>query len=421
MKSQHLFVLIVGTILLGSLAFFWYSVNSSSTYTVHTQTPTEEKQGTSKEIHLQQKDVVFSDGSETTFALAEPFTLTVASEGLGKPRFMAMSSDGRLFVPDLVDYRLSSNGHVYILEDFDETTGTFQTKHTYLSGLRGANSVAFYTDSEGTEWLYLALTEHLLRYEYEHGDMAPMGEPEVVLTFPNTQTPGETSVVWHITRTIVFHNDKLYVSIGSGCNSCEQEGGALRGMILVAEPDGSEAHMYADGLRNAVGITWVGDTLYATGNGADHLGPDTPDEVLYKIQEGVHYGWPYCYEKDGEVLEDNSSVWSDPVPCNDVPLALTAFEPRSAPLGITYFENAHPLLDKSFLVALHGSFDPTMESGYRVVRVREDSAKDTFMEGFLNDSAEQIGRPVHFLQKDTDSFFMTDDHTGSVYYIRTES
>jgi len=423
MKSQIFFTLILGVIfLLGLLALlFWYFGTSLNTDTAQIDTAMQAEQSTSTGIHFGQEHVEFSDGSEATFSLAEPFTLTVAGEGLGKPRFMAMSPDGRLFVPDLVDYRLSPNGHVYILDDFDESTGVFQKKHTYLSGLRGANSVAFYTDSDDTEWLYLALTEHLLRYRYHRGDTAPTESPEIVLTFPNTQTSGETSVVWHITRTIVFHDDTLYVSIGSGCNACEHEQGELRGMILVAEPDGSRVRVYANGLRNAVGLTWAGDTLYATENGVDHLGPNAPNDVLYQIHEGVHYGWPYCYEKDGDIVEDTVHVWTEPVPCGDVPRAYVVFEPHSAPLGITYFENAHPLLQQSFLVALHGSFDPTLRAGYRVVRISKDGSKDIFMEGFLNSDAEQIGRPVHFLQKNANSFFMTDDYTGSVYYIHATS
>ena len=168
-------------------------------------------------------------------------------------------------------------------------------------------------------------------------------------------------------------------------------------------------------------MTWAGDTLYATENGVDHLGPNAPNDVLYQIHEGVHYGWPYCYEKDGDIVEDIVHVWTEPVPCGDVPRAYVVFEPHSAPLGITYFENAHPLLQQSFLVALHGSFDPTLRAGYRVVRISKDGSKDIFMEGFLNSDAEQIGRPVHFLQKNANSFFMTDDYTGSVYYIHATS
>lgn len=358
------------------------------------------------------------DGVEETFGLADDFSINVAAEGLGKVRFMAESPDGRIFVPDLVDYNLSHNGRLFILDDFNEETGEFETQHTYLSGLRGANSVAFYTDENGQDWLYLALTEHLLRYPYEAGDTEPSGDPEVVVEFPNTQTPGETSVVWHITRTVKFHNDRMYIAIGSGCNSCEQQEDVMRGMIVSMTPEGEDIQTYADGLRNAVGFDWARNTLYVTENGADHLGPDRPDGVMYQVEEGEHYGWPYCYETDGELVPDTTQEWSDPIPCEELPESLASFPPRSAPLGITYFADAHEALEGSFLVALHGSFDQAMRSGYEVRRVTPDGQQEVFMDGFQrSESNERIARPIDFLQHDEDSFFMTDDHGGRIFYI----
>lgn len=368
-------------------------------------------------IELAPHTVTLQDGSEVTYNIAAPFEITVAAEDLGKARFMAMSPDGRLFVPDLVDYNLSHEGRLFVLEDFDSQTHEFKTKHTYLSGLRGPNSVAFYTDKDGQDWLYLALTAHLVRYPYNAGDTEPSGEPEIITEFPNTQTPGETSVVWHITRTIKIHNDRIYVAIGSGCNSCEQLPGALRGMVTSMNPDGSDVQVYASGLRNSVGIEWANDTLYTTVNGVDHLGPDRPDELLHKLEEGVHYGWPYCYESDGEQLPDTTTTWPDPPACEDVPKAFAAFEPHSAPLGLAYFANAHPLLQNTFLVALHGSFEPGVKTGYEIVRVNEAGEQEIFMDGFQSEDGERYGRPVDILQVDETSFFFTDDHAGRIYYV----
>lgn len=376
--------------------------------------------GAPSEITLVPQTIAFKDGTEATFRIAEPFRIAVAAEGLGKARFMAMSPDGRMFVPDLVNYNLSHEGRLFILEDFDEESGRFVTKHTYLSGLRGPNSVAFYTDKEGKDWLYLALTAHLVRYPYEAGDIAPTAAPEVITTFPNTQTPGETSVVWHITRTILFHDDRLYIAIGSGCNSCEHPEGELRGMITSMNPDGSDVRVYANGLRNPVGIAWAEGSLYATANGVDHLGPDAPDETMYKITEGEHYGWPYCYELDGVLEEEAPGHWTMPFSCEDAPRSFAAFEPRSAPLGLLYFEKAHSVLEHSFLVALHGSFEPEIGAGYQVMRVSKSGAKDVFMDGFLTEDHERVSRPVHFLERDENSFFMTDDHTGTVFYIHAD-
>lgn len=369
-------------------------------------------------ISLAPKTVKFSDGTETTFHLAEPFEIAVAAEGLGKARFMTMSPEGRIFVPDMVDYNLSHEGKIIILDDFNEKIGQFQSRQTYLSGLRGPHSIAFYTDRSGKSWIYLTLTEHLLRYPYQTGDMTPSGEPEVIATFPNSQTPGATGTVWHITRTILFQDDVLYVSVGSGCNSCEQEGGDRRALILAMDPDGGNARVYADGIKNAVGLKWVDGSLYATENGADHLGPDAPNDLMYRVEEGKHYGWPYCYELNGAKYLDTSLNWQrEPIDCKNTPLSFADFEPHSAPLGFEYFENANAVLNNSFIVALQGSWQPEIGSGYQLVRVSRDGEQEVFLDGFQADSGERFGRPVGVLQKDGNSFFVSDDFNGRMYYI----
>lgn len=414
LRSRTLFVQILIVFLVAAFAVvLWRASSSGMLYEAgSTHTPPE-----TPDVSLAPHTVELPDGSEAVLRVAEPFKIAVAAEGLGKARFMAMSPDERMFVPDLVNYNLSHEGKVFILDDWNEETKRFETTHTYLSGLRGPNSVAFYTDEAGNHWLYVALTEHLLRYPYQEGDTSPSGEPEVVTTFPNSQAPGETSVVWHITRTLHFEDGLLYIAIGSGCNACEQPEGEMRGLIRVMEPDGSNERVYADGLRNAVGLEWAEGSLYATANGVDHLGADRPDETLYRIEEGVHYGWPYCYESNGELHPDDTFLWEDAFPCTDAPRSFVAFEPRSAPLGIAYFTNARPELDRTFLVSLHGSFDPLVRRGYEIVRVRKDGTRETFMDGFQSEDAEQLVRPVDILQHDENSFFFTDDHGGRVYYV----
>ena len=370
-------------------------------------------------IELAERTLTLSDGTTTAFQLASDFDIVVAAEGLGKARFMAFAPDGQLFVPDMVDYNLSHEGKLYVLSGFDPATGTFAEKHTYLSGLRTPNSVAFYRDAAGNDWLYLALTAHLVRYPYRAGDTEPSGEPEIIAEFPNEQSPGEVSVVWHITRTIFFHDDRVYVSVGSGCNACEQLAGDMRAMVYSMKPDGSDKRIEGDGLRNTVGIAIAEGELYATANGVDHLGVNAPDEMMYKVEGGTDYGWPYCYAKDGVMVADTSYLWENPLSCDEVPAPLTTFPPRSAPLGLRYFDaSAHQALAKSFLVALHGSFEAYMRSGNQIVRVTPGGEQVVFMNGFqAAEGDERWARPVDIVQYDEDSFFFTDDLGGRVFYV----
>ena len=370
-----------------------------------------------QELILKETTITLNDGSDVTFELAEPFDIAVAAEGLGKVRFMAMSSDKRLFVPDMVNYNLAHTGKLHVLEDFNEETLEFETINTYLSGLRGPNSVAFYTDKKGQEWLYLALTKNLIRYPYEQGDLEPSDEGEIVAEFPNKQSPGEESVVWHITRTIFFHNDRVYVSVGSGCNSCEQLAGDMRAMIYSMKPDGSDERVEGDGLRNTVGIGMAEGELYATANGVDHLGQNAPEEMFYKIERGENYGWPYCYAQNGKMVPDTSQDWDTPLSCDEVPSPLTTFAPHTAPLGLKYFEKAHKTLEGTFLVALHGAFKQEDNAPPEIIRVTKDGEKGVFMTGFELKDGSRTARPVDFLQVDENSFFFTDDHAGRIYYV----
>lgn len=371
-------------------------------------------------INLVSRSITLSDGTEAAFRIAEPFEATIAAEGLGKARFMTMSPDGRVFVPDLVNMNLSRDGKIYVLEDFNEETKRFETTRTFLSGLRGPNSVAFYTDAEGVTWIYYTLTDRLVRHRYEAGDTAPQGAGEVIATFEDWQSPGADGVVWHITRTLLFVDDTLYVSVGSGCNACEQPESEMRAMILAMDPDGENMRVYAKGTKNMVGMTWARGALYATENGVDHLGVDDPDDTMYRIEEGKHYGWPYCYESRGEKFDETIREWArKDVNCQaDVPKSFAAFGSHTAPLGLAYFgPDAHPVLRNSFLVALHGSFREEIGHGYRLMRVLPDGTQEIFMDGFLDSEGKRVARPVDILPYDEDSFFVTDDHGGQVFYV----
>jgi glucose/arabinose dehydrogenase len=365
---------------------------------------------------LQPTTIQLASGKTITLNIPSDYSITVAAQGFKSVRFMAWSPDHRLFVGELTNASDTHTGRVLVLDGFNPQTGTFVSTHTYLDNLRNPNSVAFYRDAQGQEWLYIALTDKLIRYPYATGDDAPAVAPQILATFPDFG-PTAAQGGWHLTRTLAFQNDLLFVSVGSGCNSCE-EPGIIRGDILEMDPDGTNSHVYASGLRNAVGIISVDNTLYATANEADHLGNDRPNDLVYKISDGANYGWPYCYEFEGTIYADTTQTWHTPYDCTKVPLAYAELEPHSAPLGLEYFDDtfADPALRDSFLVAEHGSGKPGIGTGYMISLVRSGSVTP-FINGFLESGVRQ-GRPVDILQDTADSFFVTDDFNGAIYYLR---
>jgi glucose/arabinose dehydrogenase len=360
--------------------------------------------------------ITLANGKSFDLNLPEGYAINIAAQGLKRVRFMAQSPDNRIFVTDM--YNLSDNkrGVVYILDQFDPETKQFKKLTKYLSGLRNPNSVAFYKDADGIDWLYLALTDRLVRYRYEAGKNAPSGEPEVLATFPDYGL-GYKYGGWHLTRTIVVGDGKIYVAVGSSCNACEEKE-EVRAGILQMDPDGKNQHYFARGLRNAVGLRWINGKLYATNMGSDHLGDHRPADTFYTIEDGKHYGWPYCYQTGPRIYSDPKfNVGGAAFDCRKVPHALTAFPAHSSPLGLEYFDESNSTdLAGSFLVALHGSTKKRLQRGYRVVRVRESGTMEDFMTGFF-ELGKINGRPADVFSVGKDAFLVTDDYSGVVYYL----
>ena len=371
-----------------------------------------------RDARLVPNRVKLSNGKSFDLNLPEGFAVSVAAEGLKRVRFMAESPDGRVFVTDMYNLTDNKRGAVYILEGFDPATKRFARVTPYLTRLRNPNSVAFHTDARGTHWLYLALTDSLLRYRYEPGDDAPRSTPELLATFPdyglNYKYGG-----WHLTRTIAFGPDgKLYVSVGSSCNACVEKE-EVRASVLEMDADGSNRRSYARGLRNAVGLRWAGGRLFATDMGADHMGRDRPADTMYSVREGADYGWPFCFQSGFKVFPDPEfNPKGKKRSCRGVPAAYAAFDAHSAPLGLEHFDaSAAAGLSDSFLVALHGSTNKSLGRGYKVVRVRAGGGSHAdFITGFLR-AGRVNGRPADIFAYGRDAFLLTDDHAGAVYYV----
>jgi glucose/arabinose dehydrogenase len=379
---------------------------------------------------LVSNQIKLANGKAFSLNLPPGFAISVAAEGLKRVRFMAKSPDDRIFVTDMYNLADNKKGVIYILEEFNPATGSFKKVTPYLTGLRNPNSIAFYRDQSGVDWFYLALTDHLLRCKYIPGEQAPSAKPEVLTTFPDYGLSYKYGG-WHLTRTIAIGgNGKIYISVGSSCNACEEKE-EVRASVLEMDPDGRNQRQFARGLRNAVGLRWVKERLYATNMGSDHLGDHKPADTMYALKQGTNYGWPYCYQSGAARLPDiKFNSGGKKMSCRDVPLAFAAFDAHSSPLGFEFFDSLDmgPVsksgqggrLRDSFLIALHGSTKKSLNRGYRVVRVRENRKSDDRPEDFVNGflaAGKVNGRPVDILTFGVNGFLLTDDYAGVVYYV----
>jgi glucose/arabinose dehydrogenase len=429
----------------------------------------------------------YAPGKSITLTLPQGFEINVAVSGLHRPRFFAMSPDGRVFVTGMYNIEDNTRGSVLILEGWNEQTHTFAQVTHYLDHLRNPNNLAFWTDpATHDSWLYLPLTDRLVRYKYHAGDKAPTGAAETLILFPDYGLSYKYGG-WHLTRTVAIAQvggaARVFVAAGSSCNYC-QEHEVARAAVIAMDPDGKNQKLIAQGLRNAVDLHWVdaieGGSLFATNMGADHLGDKLPEDTFFKVSAGtagpVNYGWPGCYFANGKPVHDstllpsinNSAVFADPPPgsqsdsvygkqagvaaaganltagggraagpdpsaalgkppaplssCEKVPAAYTTFAAHSSPLGFAYFPEGDSALGGSFLVALHGASHPSIGTGYRVARLTPaDRAPRDFITGFLTKGAGRAvvhGRPCGILRTGADSFLLTDDYLGLVYFVR---
>lgn len=404
-----------------------------------------------------------SSRKQITLSLPQGLTIDLAATGLHCPRFFAVAPDHRIFVADLHDRSDNRKGALYILDGWDPQTHVFAKVIPYLENLRNPNNLAFYTEPAQSgrpsqTWLYTALTDKLIRFRYNSGDLHPTSEPEILARYPDFGLSYKYGG-WHLTRTVAFAHlhgsTRLYVTVGSSCNACREKE-PIRASLTVMDPDGRNQHIVGQGLRNAVDLRYIPEidagALFATNMGADHLGDESPEDTFFELDSNTHagpannparpanFGWPTCFFLRGTSHPDPSISHRSPgqkVPnaqigppptqfnCSEVPPAYATFRAHSSPLGFEFFAADNRLLADTFLVALHGPSHTRIGSGYRVVRLSADQRRpEDLLLGFLaqeNGRALVRGRPCGILRTAPDSFLLSDDLNGVIYLIHPSS
>jgi glucose/arabinose dehydrogenase len=368
-----------------------------------------------------------------TLNAPEEFEIIPAAEGLKRVRFFAKAPDGRLFVTDMYNLADNKRGVIYVLDGWDAAKGKFANVIPYMTGLRNPNSVQFYRDPIGQDWIYIAETDKLTRRKFTAGETKPTDtQPQTLATFPDYGLSYKYGG-WHLTRTIAFTpNGKLYISVGSSCNACiEKE--KVRASVIEMDPDGSNQREIARGLRNAVGLKYVAGHLFASNQGSDHLGLQKPDETFYALDsampsalkwmgtakgDSTDYGWPYCHSWNGKIFEDPGFKRSSG--CKGVPAPYAFFPAHASALGFDYFADDSPsAIKEGLVVALHGSTDKRIGHGYKIVVMRKSEKPQDLITDFLSGRVV-VGRPCDIYKLDADSFLFTDDNKGVIYVVRVK-
>jgi glucose/arabinose dehydrogenase len=334
-------------------------------------------------------------------AVPKGFEIQEYASGLGSPRFMALSPDKVLFVTVIGD------GTVVALPDINND-GKSDRSIKFIEGLKRPHGIAFHGG-----YIYVGETNQISRFKYSGVDKEP-GKKEVIVA--DLPTKG------HFTRTLSFGPDgKMYVSIGSSCNVCVEKD-KRRATVMRFTPDGSGGEIYASGLRNSVGLAWhpLTKELWATDNGRDWLGDNLPPDEVNIIKEGGHYGWPYCY---GDKVPDPD--FNNPEKCKSTIAPAVELQAHSAPLGLTFYDGEMfpPQYQGDLFVAFHGSWNRSVPTGYKVVRIK---MKDGIPQGMGNfaygwmTATKKFGRPVDVLVGKDGELFVSDDLGGAIYKITSK-
>jgi len=333
---------------------------------------------------------------------------TFAEGGFTRPRWMALAPNGDVFLAD------SMGGKVIVLRDTNHD-GVADERSTFAEGLKQPFGIAFWHD-----YVYIGNTDAITRYHYKPGQTKAEGPAEKIADVPGN------GYREHWTRNILFSPDgqKMYVTVGSESND-DVEANPMRATITEFNPDGTGKRTYVSGTRNPIGLAWLPGTrtMWAAVQERDRLGDDLAPDYVTAIKEGEFYGWPYAY---AGAIEDPRHKGEKPDLVSKTITGDVLIQAHSAILGLTFYEGK--MFPKEYrgdiFVALHGSWNRTKRTGYKIIRIRFQDGKplggyDDFLTGWMLDenSKEVWGRPVGLLVLPDGSMLITDDGANKIWRV----
>ena len=334
--------------------------------------------------------------------LPEGFHIDVYAEVEGARQMALGQSTGTVFVG-------TRGNNVFAVVDKNKDRKAEKVVNI-LDDLKVGNGVAMHQGN-----LYVAEQNRIARYAAPGFDLTlPFKQMREVIY---DKLPDKAHHGW---RYIAFGPDnKLYVTVGAPCNICNPEG--IEASIIRMNADGSEAEIYAKGIRNSVGMDFQPDTgdLYFTDNNVDMMGDDTPPGELNAAPEaGMHFGFPFY--AGGKAQHPD---WKDKKVPQKVTFPVQEFQAHTASLGLKFYTgDMFPADYKGdAIIAQHGSWNRTSPVGYQLMRVTFDdnhqvTGQEVFIDGWLQ-NGEAWGRPTDVLQLSDGSLLISDDYNDVIYRV----
>jgi hypothetical protein len=341
----------------------------------------------------------FADPPTDKIKLPPGFRIEVWA-ALDSPRAMTLGRNNTVYVGS------AGAGKVYALK-YDDIRRATEVS-TLLQGIELPIGVAY---RDGA--LFVSAVDRILRLDDVDRRLKDPPEPAVVFAaFPRERHHGS--------KFIAFGPDgKLYAPVGAPCNICDPNRDRYAN-IMRMNADGSDAEVFARGVRNTVGFDWHPRTreLWFTDNGRDWLGDDSPPCELNRApRAGMHFGYPYCH---GSRVSDPE--YGSKRACREFTPPVQSLGPHVAPLGMRFYTGTMfpPEYRNQIFIAEHGSWNRSKKIGYRVTLVRLKGNRavsyQPFAEGWL-DNEVVSGRPADVLVLPDGSLLISDDLANVIYRV----
>jgi glucose/arabinose dehydrogenase len=341
------------------------------------------------------------------------FKVEQFATGLGNPRLMRTAPNGDIFLAE------TEPGNIKVFRGMT-ADGHPQQTETFATGRNRPFGIAFYPPGSQPQWVYVGDTDAVVRYPYHNGDLHASGKAEHIADLPDGGG--------HTTRDIQFSPDgqTMYVSVGSRSNVDDPDttpDEKNRADILAFKPDGSGMHVFAYGIRNAVGLAVDAQgQLWCSVNERDGLGDNLVPDYITHVQEGGFYGWPWWYmggHQDPRHKGKHPEL-KDKVITPDVPL-----QSHNASLEMTFYggDQFPKQYSGDAFAAEHGSWNKSIRTGYEVIRVplhqtgRASGEYEDFLTGFVVDNGHVWGRPVGVTVAPDGSLLVSDDGSNSIWRV----
>ena len=307
------------------------------------------------------------------------FTVTLFADKLSSPRWLYVLPNGDVLVAESMGEPDRSPNKVTLLRDADHD-GRAEVQTTLLQGVRQPFGLLLRGDQ-----LYVGNTNALVRFPVQRRrDEDHCAADARCSTCPraDTTTTGRANVV------ASADGAKLFVSVGSGTNVDEEkedrEGSASR-----RRPRGeSGRHRRCACSPAGCATRWVSrihpetKALWAVVNERDMLGDELVPDYLTSVKEGAFYGWPFSYYgpiEDPRKKGERPDLVAKAIPPD---FSLGA---HVAPLGLAFYTGtSFPARYRNgAFVALHGSWNRSRFSGYKVVFVPFQQGRPSARRGRL--------------------------------------